>query len=370
MGCGLSCQSVALLSNAVASHCSHSLRFFCIEMNPLSNVVQEKSDHDGDEHDGEEVHGEQEDVIHDRRGISVASDPNEYVDTIQARLLEAEFAEQDGEKRPVQDIVTFEHAIRSFMQCKVTHLSLRSCNIGDTGAAVVASVLKTDSYIVSLNLFGNCIGDEGVRHIAEALRTNRRLQSLDLGLNSGMTNVAVEYIAGSFQEKELDTLESFVQVRNSVYMSHYGPELVPSADSIPAHAFAGQDSKSARNRAKSKKDPQTVEPLAAWDSQCRMVGEAPVPTPGRRAGKKESSKGADPGAEHNPIAYIVPGNTTLRHIGLSCNSNLTNDSVRSFLREGSNLSGLERVNFSRTQISSDALSELASARMKHASQQG
>lgn len=340
VGCGLSCQSVAQISETLSKYCRHTVRFFGIEMNPFSDISHE------DEQEKED---------------DIAKHPEEYVDSFQAQQIGSAFENETGDG--CIPLASFESAIKSFMNTGIRHLSLRSCGIGDNGASIVADVLKTDSNIVSITLFGNNIGDTGAHYIANALRTNRRLQSLDLGLNSDLTDNASSHFADVFREIELQSLEEFIQVRNDVYLSEYGQDKVLSPESIPEHPFTGKD-KVAKGRTKTKGEPQKVEPLEEWESQCRMIGSPQAGRSSSKKGSKRQEQEENP-EDPDPIRYIVPGNTTLRHIGLSCNRNLTDTSVRSFLTEGTNLESLERLNFSRTQVSPDILAELAAARMNH-----
>ncbi|CAF2510212.1 unnamed protein product [Rotaria sp. Silwood2] len=70
---------------------------------------------------------------------------------------------------------------------KIIQLSLRYCNITDTGAERLAhalgSMLKQNRKLLILNLSGNRIGDNGAKSFAAALRYNRTLISLNLSSN-------------------------------------------------------------------------------------------------------------------------------------------------------------------------------------------
>ncbi|KAI8921122.1 hypothetical protein DFJ77DRAFT_448680 [Powellomyces hirtus] len=64
------------------------------------------------------------------------------------------------------------------------HLSLRSTQLGDTGAKAIAEQLKVNKTLVNLNLWDNQIGKDGAEALADALRINQTLLSLSLGLNN------------------------------------------------------------------------------------------------------------------------------------------------------------------------------------------
>ncbi|TPX57589.1 hypothetical protein PhCBS80983_g03715 [Powellomyces hirtus] len=66
----------------------------------------------------------------------------------------------------------------------VRHLSLRSTQLGDTGAKAIAEQLKVNKTLVNLNLWDNQIGKDGAEALADALRINQTLLSLSLGLNN------------------------------------------------------------------------------------------------------------------------------------------------------------------------------------------
>jgi hypothetical protein len=65
----------------------------------------------------------------------------------------------------------------------VKDLSLRHALIGDTGAALLADVLRVDTPLVMLSLRLNAIGDLGAGSLAEALVVNTKLACLSLHSN-------------------------------------------------------------------------------------------------------------------------------------------------------------------------------------------
>ena len=57
-------------------------------------------------------------------------------------------------------------------------------NIGDKGAAALASALRVNEVLTELNIGGNEIGPEGAKAVGEALAANRVLTNLDLSWNN------------------------------------------------------------------------------------------------------------------------------------------------------------------------------------------
>ena len=66
----------------------------------------------------------------------------------------------------------------------VTKLDLSSCRILADGAKALAEILKTNTTLREINLWGNNIGNEGVIKLAGALRENKTLTKLNLGWNN------------------------------------------------------------------------------------------------------------------------------------------------------------------------------------------
>jgi len=66
----------------------------------------------------------------------------------------------------------------------VTKLELGWKDLGPGDAKVISELLKTDTRLIELNLYGNSIGDEGTKAICEALKINNTLEVLLLWGNS------------------------------------------------------------------------------------------------------------------------------------------------------------------------------------------
>ncbi|XP_043288765.1 leucine-rich repeat-containing protein 34-like [Venturia canescens] len=77
------------------------------------------------------------------------------------------------------------------------YLSLKYCNIGDTGIGKIADELKyrndQSPKLLALNVANNRFGDEGARKIGQMLHTNRSLQSLVLTGNR-ITDLGAEFV--------------------------------------------------------------------------------------------------------------------------------------------------------------------------------
>ena len=65
----------------------------------------------------------------------------------------------------------------------LTNLDLRMNEIGDSGAASLSEALKVNTCLTSLDLIDNGIGDSGAASLSEALKVNTCLTNLDLGEN-------------------------------------------------------------------------------------------------------------------------------------------------------------------------------------------
>ena len=63
----------------------------------------------------------------------------------------------------------------------LTELDLRGCAIGDSGAAALAKAVEINSTLTELRLYGNGIGDSGAAALAKAVEINSTLTELDLG---------------------------------------------------------------------------------------------------------------------------------------------------------------------------------------------
>ena len=74
----------------------------------------------------------------------------------------------------------------------LTRLYLSDNNLGETGAAVLADALRTNTTLTRLDLSDNNLGETGAAVLADALRTNTTLTKLDLSVNNlGETGAAV-----------------------------------------------------------------------------------------------------------------------------------------------------------------------------------
>ena len=65
----------------------------------------------------------------------------------------------------------------------LTRLNLCDCRIGDSGAAALAKAVEINSTLTRLNLFDNGIGDSGAAALAKAVEINSTLTDLDLSYN-------------------------------------------------------------------------------------------------------------------------------------------------------------------------------------------
>lgn len=63
-------------------------------------------------------------------------------------------------------------------------VDLSDNNLGDSGAAAMAGMLKENGTLVSLNLSGNHFSDRSAEHLGSALLANATLQHLDLSYNT------------------------------------------------------------------------------------------------------------------------------------------------------------------------------------------
>ena len=65
----------------------------------------------------------------------------------------------------------------------LTHLNLYDSRIGDSGAAALAKAVEINSTLTDLNLYDNRIGDSGAAALAKAVEINSTLTDLDLSRN-------------------------------------------------------------------------------------------------------------------------------------------------------------------------------------------
>jgi Ran GTPase-activating protein (RanGAP) involved in mRNA processing and transport len=59
-------------------------------------------------------------------------------------------------------------------------MNLHSNGIGDDGVRAIVEVLKTNSFLQEIHLWGNKISDEGDSTIPKALKTNTAIQEINL----------------------------------------------------------------------------------------------------------------------------------------------------------------------------------------------
>ena len=83
----------------------------------------------------------------------------------------------------------------------LTDLNIHSNNIGDSGAAMIATALQSNHTLTRMNMGSNRISDRGASAIATALHSNSKLTTLDIGCNdisgSGASAIATALYSNS-----------------------------------------------------------------------------------------------------------------------------------------------------------------------------
>ena len=85
---------------------------------------------------------------------------------------------------------------------QVTNINLMGNNIGDRGAAALASALKANGTLCELYLPRNGITDTGVAELAEALKTNTAVHTLLLHEYSGVQEALLREVRSVLQGRE------------------------------------------------------------------------------------------------------------------------------------------------------------------------
>ena len=118
----------------------------------------------------------------------------------------------------------------------LTSLNLHDNDIGDEGAKALATAMKENENIklTSLNLRANNIGDEGARAIATAMKENEKIKltRLNLGLNA-IGDEGAKALAMALLENDTLTFLDLSQWFTSASSGNYSNETIEIFQSLP-----------------------------------------------------------------------------------------------------------------------------------------
>jgi Ran GTPase-activating protein (RanGAP) involved in mRNA processing and transport len=103
------------------------------------------------------------------------------------------------------DLIPFQSALRSIAPF-VEDIDLSYTDLGDTGARVLAEILREGNSFRELKLYGCNIGSIGAAHIGGALRVNTSIQVLDLSWNNIGNVGVISLVEGMMNNQNLRVL--------------------------------------------------------------------------------------------------------------------------------------------------------------------